>query len=151
MPKADHLVIHRFAYGLPLPFTNAMLARWGEPRRGDLVFYRHKGKADEPKLLVGRIAALPGERVFLEDGRLLVNDRPALEGRNFVPTDGVGRYAKSKGKEFSLVPDGHYFILTESNVPEEHWDGRTLGWTSRADLLGRAGFVWWPPKRWRRV
>ncbi len=150
-PRAAHVVINRVAFGLPLPFTNTMLARWGAPKRGDLVFYHHKGKADEPKLLVGRIAGLPGERVFLEEGRLLVDDAPAFEGRTFAATEGVGRYAKSKGKEFSLVPEGHYFILTESDVPEEHWDGRTLGWTPRASLLGRASFVWWPPKQWRRV
>jgi signal peptidase I len=153
--KFNHAYINRWAYGAPVPFTKLRLVSWGQPRRGDLVLYwpPKEGK-DIPHLLVGRIAGLPGERVFLDGGKLEVNGAPAgepvLAARGFPSGDGVGPYARSKGKEYSLVPESHFFILTEDDDPEGHLDSRTMGWTPRANLVGRATAVWWPPQRWGR-
>jgi len=150
--KSNHAYINRWAFGWPVPLTNLRLVSWGRPRRGDLVLYRppKEGK-DIPHLLVGRIAGLPGERVFLDGGKLEVNGAPAgepvLAQRNFPSVDGVGPYARSKGKEYSRVPEGHVFILTEDDDPEAHLDSRTVGWVPRSDLVGRAPVVWWPPHR----
>ncbi|NIA13589.1 MAG: signal peptidase I [Nitrospiraceae bacterium] len=156
-PKTDHAYINRWAYGLPIPFTLLTLFQWGRPTRGDLVLYRRpSAPKDEPNVLVGRVAGLPGERVFIEKGKLQIDDAvldaPAcLAEREFPTMEGVGRYARSKGKDFSLVPEEHYFVLTESDLPEEHWDSRTVGWVARKHLIGRASVVWWPPMRWRRL
>ena len=150
--KSRHAYINRWAYGLPVPFTKLQLASWGNTRRGDLVLYRppKEGK-DIPHLLVGRIAGMPGERVFLESGKLEINgapaDNPLLTQRTFPSSDGVGPYARSKGKEYSLVPDAHVFILTEDDDPEAHLDSRTIGWVPRSNMVGRATAVWWPPHR----
>ena len=156
-PRIDHAYINRWAYGLPIPFTLLAFVRWGGPARGDLVLYhRPKAPKDEPKMLLGRVAGLPGERVFLKDGKLQINDVPldapaSLAERQYATDDGVGRYARSKGKDFSLVPEGHYFVLTDSDLPDEHWDSRTFGWISHKHLIGRASVAWWPPTRWRRL
>ncbi|HUW62851.1 MAG TPA: signal peptidase I [Candidatus Bathyarchaeia archaeon] len=150
--KSNHAYIDRWAYGLPAPFTKLRLMSWGQPRRGDLVLYRppKEGK-DIPHYLVGRIAGLPGERVFLDGGKLEVNGAPVgspvLAERLFPSGDGVGPYARSKGKEYSLVPEGRVFILTEDDDPEAHLDSRTVGWVPRAKLVGRGTAVWWPPHR----
>jgi len=63
----------------------------------------------------------------------------------------VGPYGRSKGKEYSLVPEGAYFIIAESNIQEDHWDSRTVGWVPRPALIGVATAIWWPPRRWRRT
>ena len=153
--KSNHAYINRWAYGLPVPFTKLRLVSWGQPRRGDLVLYQppKEGK-DIPRFLVGRVAGVPGERVFLDNGKLEVNGAPVekstMAERVFPSGEGVGPYARSKGKDYSLVPESHVFILTEDDDPEAHLDGRTVGWVPRAHLVGRTAAVWWPPHRWGR-
>ena len=155
--RFDHYFINRMAYGFPIPFFTKRLVQWGAPQRGELVLYRNPNRqSDQPKLLMGRIAAMPGERVYLDAGRLTVNgeavEQPlALTTRSYPPADDMGPYGRSKGKEFSMIPDNHYFILMESTMPEEHLDSRTVGWVSRDLLIGKALFVWWPIRRWRRI
>jgi signal peptidase I len=153
--KSNHAYINRWAYGIPAPFTKLRLVSWGQTRRGDLVLYTppREGK-DIPQYLVGRVAGLPGERVFLDNGKFEVNGSPVdhvgLATRLLVSGDGVGPYARSKGKEYALVPENHVFILTEDDDPEAHLDSRTVGWVPRANLVGRAAAVWWPPHRMGR-
>jgi signal peptidase I len=155
--KMDHFYINRWAFGIPIPFTRARLYKGRDPRRGELVLYRRrKAPKGEPTILLGCVAGLPGERVFLNAGKLQIDGAPlvrpeSLAGREFPSGEGVGPYARSKGKEFSQVPDDHFFILTESNIPEDHFDSRTIGWIAHRDLVGSATVVWWPPTRWRRA
>lgn len=160
--RADHYYVNRCAFGLPVPFTRLRLLQWGTPRRGQLVLYRRpapgkKADADEvPDLLLGRVAGLPGERVFLDNGKLQIDGQlpqepSCLAGREYVSGEGVGPYGRSKGREYSLVPENAYFILAESSIQEDHWDSRTVGWVPRPALIGVATAVWWPPRRWRRT
>jgi len=155
--KVDHVYVNRWAFGIPIPFTHFRLFKARDPRRGELVFYRRPdAKKGEPGLLLGRVAGLPGERVYLDAGKLSIDGVPikepaSLANREFASAEGVGPYARSKGKEYSLVPEGHFFILTESNIPEEHYDSRTVGWAPHKSLIGCASAVWWPPTRWRRI
>ena len=171
--KADHLYINRWAFGIPIPFTPYRLLKGRNPKRSELVMYRRKEHVkNEPSLLLGRVAGLPGERVFIDAGKLMIDGQPvsefkgqgvatpcpqadprslppSLAARDFPAIEGVGPYGRSKGKEHALVPEGHFFILTESDLPEDHLDSRTLGWIPHTDLVGSAPFTWWPPTRWR--
>jgi len=155
--RLEHLYINRWAFGIPLPFTRWRLFKGRSPRRGQLVLYRSPTELDgQQDLLLGRAAGLPGERVFFDDGKLRINDEPlsdpaSLADREFPMGEGVGRYGRSKGKEHALVPEGHFFMLTESDDPEHHYDSRTVGWVAHDDLIGAASAVWWPPTRWRRI
>jgi len=155
--KADHYFINRWAFGIPIPFTRWRATKGRDPKRGELVLYRSSGRdKEEPQFVLGRVAGLPGERFYLDGGKITIDGRaltePAvLAGRDFPAVEGVGPYGRSKGKEYSLVPEGHFFILTESLLAEEHYDSRTLGWTPHAALVGTATCIWWPPSRWRRI
>ncbi len=155
--KADHFYINRWAFGIPIPFTSYRLYKGRDPKRGELILYRRKERGkNEPPLLLGRVAGLPGERVYIDGGKLTIDGRPVsappvLVNREFPAVEGVGPYGRSKGKEHSLVPEGHFFILAESTLAEDHYDSRTFGWVSHESLVGSASFVWWPPSRWRRT
>lgn len=155
LAPGEHVFINRCAYGWPVPASRMRVTRGRAPRRGEIVLYR--SRADETRhseLLLGRIAGLPGEKVYFAEGKLLVNgepvtDVPALADKVFSSNDGAGPYGRSKGKEFSQAPDEHYFILCDN--AEDSVDGRALGWTARQDLIGPASAVWWPLTKWRRV
>ncbi len=154
--RVDHFYVNRWAFGIPIPFMRTRLRKGRDPKRGELVMYRRTAKEKgEPDLLLGRVAGLSGERVFFDSGKLTVDGQrlsapDALAQREFEFVEGMGNYGRSKGKEQSLVPQGHFFILTESALAEEHYDSRTFGWVAHEDLIGSATLVWWPPSRWRR-
>ena len=150
----EHLYVNRLAYGFCLPFMRTRLTSGRLPQRGELVLYEAPRASDaKGAFLLGRIAGLPGERVFLKEGKLEIDGAPAdtqpLSERTYPSGDSTGPYARSKGKEFSLVSEGHYFLLADNE--DDYVDGRTLGWVPKTDLIGPASAVWWPPTRWRRL
>ena len=155
--KVSHLLINRWAFGIPVPFTRRRLSKGRTPRRGELVLYHSPAKIDgHEHILLGRVAGLPGERVFLDGGSLHVDGEPvsgpsSLADREFAAAEGVGPYGRSKGKAHSRVPEDAYFILTESAGAKDHYDSRTVGWVPRQKLIGPASLVWWPPQRWGRA
>jgi signal peptidase I len=69
----DVLLINHWAYGPRLPFTNTALPL-GEPRRGDVVVFRHPREVST--FLVKRLVALPGDHVRFRDGVVAVNGEP---------------------------------------------------------------------------
>ncbi|MGH8447292.1 MAG: signal peptidase I [Solimonas sp.] len=72
--EGDVVFVNRLAYNLKLPLTNVVLARLGEPQRGEIVTFFSPG---EGKRLIKRIAAVPGDTVEMRDKRLIVNGVPA--------------------------------------------------------------------------
>lgn len=48
--------------------------------------------------------------------------------------------------EYSLVPEGHYFLLGDNSG--NSIDGRITGWVPQHNLVGRAFCIWWPIGRW---
>lgn len=151
--KGDHVYINRCVFGWPIPFTRRRFTKGREPRRGEIVLYKPSTENGGEGLL-GRVAGFPNERVLIQDGVLTINDAPVSEPsvlaelRLDVPEE-PAPYGRSRSKAYSLVPQGHYFVLAE--IADEVADSRTLGWIAREDLIGKAAAVWWPPSRWRRL
>lgn len=159
--RAEHLYISFTAFGLRLPFTPWWIVQWSGPKRGALVLYRAQGEATPPgAMLVGRIAALPTEKVAIENGKLTIEGLsaeipPVLAEANYASTHPDAVYGRSRSKQHMHVPENHYFILADSPAPSDDGDGaldsRILGWVPRRALLGTALMVWWPPTRVRRI
>ena len=150
--NGEHVLI-RFALGMPLPFTSKRVTKGRALKRGELVLFKTKPEAKgEWKGLVGVVAGLPGERVFLDDGALKVNDEPVggdLGSLCFSKDGKDDLYGRSKGKEYSSVPDGHVYLLNEEGGAG--LDSRSLGWIPLEQVLGTATHVWWPIQRARKV
>ncbi len=72
--EGDVVLVNRLAYDLKLPLTNIILARTGDPARGDIVtFY---SPIDGTRLLK-RVVALPGDTVEMRGKVMLVNGHAA--------------------------------------------------------------------------
>jgi signal peptidase I len=72
--EGDVVFVDRLAYQLKVPLTNVVVARTGEPARGDIVVF--KSPLDGTRL-VKRLVALPGDRIEMRAKRLWINGTPA--------------------------------------------------------------------------
>jgi signal peptidase I len=68
--EGDRIYVNKLAFGLRLPFTHTWLARWDEPRRGDIATFA--SPADGIRL-VKRVIGVPGDTVELRANKLFVN------------------------------------------------------------------------------
>jgi signal peptidase I len=114
----------------------------GGPQRGDIAVLR---PPNENLDLIKRVIGLPGDRIRIEHGVVLVNDHPLDEPylRN------TASYSYPVNGQDVVVPDGQFFVLGDNrpNSRDSH-----LGWFVPAEnLVGRAWLSYWPPASWGLV
>jgi signal peptidase I len=69
----DRLLAWKLAYELKVPFTSYVVARWADPRRGDIIVFRYP---QNPSIdYVKRIVGLPGDTVQIIDDVLYLNGK----------------------------------------------------------------------------
>jgi signal peptidase I len=106
--------------------------RFGHLERGDLVVFRAPATR---ALLVKRVVALPGDRVGLADGRLVVNGHRRPEAYvDLASVDGV-----YFGPE--VVPAGAVFVMGDDRA--DSVDSRDFGPVSLDRVLGRVLWRLW--------
>ncbi|NNG21740.1 signal peptidase I [Telluria aromaticivorans] len=68
--EGDVVFVNRLAYNVKVPLTDVVVARTGEPLRGDVVTFTspHDGTR-----LIKRVMALPGDRIEMRNERLVIN------------------------------------------------------------------------------
>jgi signal peptidase I len=123
VPAGELLLINTLAYKL------------GPARRGDVVAFRHD--APNPETYIKRIVGLPGERVEVRDGVVLVNGRALSEP--YV------RFSDRRSAAAVTVPPHAYYVLGDNRAESD--DSRTWGVLHDSDVVGKALAGIWPPRR----
>ncbi len=74
----DHLFISKIRYGLYKPLSPERLIAWSEPQHGDVIVfeYRAPGEPLNGEDFIKRVVAVPGDRIRLENDRLILNGVP---------------------------------------------------------------------------
>jgi signal peptidase I len=108
-------------------FASKLAYRFGSPHRGDVVVLRRPRQGSE--LLVKRVVGLPGQRVEVRDGVLVVDrvrqrepyvDRRRVDSTFFGPV---------------TVPPDHVFVMGDNRANSV--DSRVFGPVPESDLLGK--------------
>ena len=110
----------------------------GELRRFDVVLCRYPNRK---QLFVKRIVALPGERVAIAEGRLMIDGAPVEEAFSLRPS--------SRDMAERTLGEGEYFVLGD-NRPASR-DSRGVGPIREEKILAVARCVVFPPRRIRRI
>jgi signal peptidase I len=118
------IVEFRLAWGIPVPFTNSYLVRWGSPRVGDIVIYPLHGN-----YVVKRCAATAGMKLEFSRER----GYSVFVGEKRIPLD-ERQYQNLK--DARLVPEGMIFALGD-NMAESR-DSRDYGFVSIDSVRGKA-------------
>jgi signal peptidase I len=169
----DHLFVSKLAFGPKLPFTTWRLPGLREPRRGDVVVFSVARGRDgifpadrRPDLpredFVKRIVGLPGDRVELRDGVLVVNgevQEQVASGETF--RDEAGRaldlaHERIGAREHAVLLDpallprslppveiepGRYFLMGDNRDFSN--DSRSWGTVRLEELEGPAVLLYW--------
>lgn len=69
----DHIVVHKFAYGVRYPFVKKYFWLRHMPQRGDVVVFR---STENRKFMIKRVIGLPGDQVFMDSqGQIWINNQ----------------------------------------------------------------------------
>ena len=122
---------------MPATRQGSILYPFGGPQRGDVAVFH---APTEPGAdFIKRIIGLPGDRVLIRNGQVLVNDQPVDDSE----IEFRANYTYPANGEPLVVPDDSYFVLGD-NRPVSY-DSHT-GWVVPAgDLVGQAWVRYWPP------
>jgi len=159
--RGDRVAVNKLAYGPRVPFTNIRLLDLGDPQRWDIVVFNTPEEDAEHKVLIKRVAGLPGERIHISNGLLHVNGKPVpfspgmpegIEYTNELEELERGKrrylggehmqYGVLPQDEYQIVPNGHYFVLGDNSARSR--DGRYFGWVPEENIIGKAFCIWWP-------
>lgn len=156
--EGDVVFVNRLAYNLKIPLTDVVLARVGEPQRGDVVTF--SSPLDGTRL-IKRLIALPGDIVEMRDEQLIINGQPATyaaAGSALEPLGGSARVAAQRvdetfngqkrriqvipelmaARSFGpvTVPPDQFMMLGDNR--DRSADSRVVGMVPRQLLIGRA-------------
>lgn len=133
----DRLIVEKLSY------------RFHSPERGDIVVFMPPDAAgkfclgiQDPNVkikdaFIKRVVALPGEKVEVRDGTVLINDKPLVEPYIAAKPD----YQLQP----SVIPPDSFLVLGDNR--NNSCDGHFWGPVPRQNLIGRAMFRFWPPNR----
>ena len=102
--------------------------------RGDTVVFWFPG--DPSKSYIKRVIGMPGDRVEVRDGSVIVNGQPLEE--DYVPQE---YRDQSEMRPTTIGPD-EYFVLGDHRSSSN--DSRTWGMVPRRYIYGKAVFIYWP-------
>jgi signal peptidase I len=127
-------------------FVDKISYRFDLPMRGDIVVFKYP--IDPKKDFVKRLIGMPGERVEIRGGVVLVNGKPLTEApfsnNYYYNVDSPDWKYGHTGQVFE-VPAHFYFVLGDNSANSS--DSRNWGFVPQHNVLGRAKLIWWPPSR----
>jgi signal peptidase I len=147
----------------PAGLLSRMFMPYREVRRGDIVVFHHA----DPPLLVKRVVGVPGDRLRIENGRVLLNDAqlaepyvafepaPANSFRDNFPAETYTdpqvdpdwwRLMQSLTHNGELVvPPGEYFVLGDNR--NHSMDSRFWGFVPRQAIIARPLVIYFSLRR----
>ena len=115
-------------------FINKYAYRLGPIERGDVVVFRYPG--DGSKNYIKRIVGVPGDRIEIVRGAVMVNGEQLAEP--YVPPE----FRDQRSTSEITVPDNSYFVLGDHRNLSS--DSRDFGMVEQEAIFGKAVFVYWP-------
>jgi len=183
MLVGDHLLVDKVAYSQSLGALDRFFLPQTGIERGMIVTFSGPNEINrgmEPKNLVKRVIALPGDTIRVDrdlvylNGKLIdepyrvFKDRPPID--RFPPSRAYGWHSEfpmkfrdsvvdtENGKAF-LVPEGHYFCMGDNR--NHSFDSRAWGPVPEQYIIGKPWRVYWSydasssdyqdPRFWHKV
>lgn len=115
-------------------FINKFVYHFENIDRGDTVVFWYPG--DPTKSYIKRVIGIPGDRVEVDEGTVLINGRRLHE--DYVPPE----FRDTTSMTARIVPPDEYFVLGDHRSSSN--DSRAWGMVPRRYIYGKAVFIYWP-------
>ena len=115
--------------------VNKLAYKFGYPDRGEVIVFHYPRDPDQE--YIKRIIGLPGDRIMIGDGKVLVNDRPVQEPYIASPPNYQSEWT---------VPEDSLFVLGDNRNNSS--DSHNWGPVPMDYVIGKALIVYWPPDEW---
>lgn len=124
--------------------TDKISYRFSEPDRGDVIVFTSPTDPDVD--FIKRIIGLPGEKVKITDGKVvIINDQNkngfVLEEPYEIQGPTAGGKEAPQNTEIP-IDDNQYFVLGDNRL--ESFDSRSWGTLPRKNIIGKAWLRYWP-------
>jgi signal peptidase I len=117
--------------------VNKFIYRFTEPERGDVVVFQ---SVDDPDTeLIKRVVAIPGDRISVRSGRLIVNGERQREPFTNKKFPDRSFFAPT------TIPKGHVFVMGDNRANSQ--DSRVFGPLPKKNIEGEAFLRFWPLDR----
>lgn len=167
----DHLLVTKFIYGIPLPFTDRKIFSFRNPKSGDVIVFEFPSNpeycksfsgvvknrfgnafakkdvwqllTDDCKDFIKRVVAVEGDTVEVIDKKVFVNNKP-LEDKHGVHVDS---FVYPKGPEprdnfgSYTVPKDSVFVMGDNR--DRSFDSRYWGAVNISEIKGKAFIIYW--------
>ncbi len=175
----DHLLVNKFVYGPRIPFTDTRFFTWKEPKRGDIIVFKYP--ENEDKNFIKRVVGLPGDKIQIVSGKLMINDQPVaikelgfsdeslqdpgmFGGKPKLFEEDLGGVKHSiqylydqKDRNYGpiTVPKESVFVMGDNR--DNSQDSRVWGFVRYNKILGKALIIYWSWDgngrwvRWERI
>ena len=157
--EGDLIFVNKLAYDLRIPLTLHRIAKWSDPKRGDIVVCF---SPEDSVRLVKRVIALPGDTVSMLNNKLYINGEPLdytaidvryqkylseqikdnssmamedLDGHNHAVMSFPAFDAKRTFPEIT-IPEDSYFVMGDNR--DNSKDSRFFGVVNRRSIIGQA-------------
>lgn len=109
-----------------------------EPKRGDIIFFYFPD--NETQKYVKRIIGLPGERVYITNGKVYIDDNAEPLEEPYLKEEWI----KGTGTFDFTVPEDCYLVLGDNrnnSLDSRFWENP---YVSKEKIIGKALFVYYP-------
>ena len=165
--EGDFILVNKYYYGIRLPVLGTKIISIGEPKRGDIIVFKHD-EDSESKDMIKRVVGLPGDQISYKENILYVNGKPAKQkfitetnditfGNHYWPVRQFSEELDNKIHDIYIqlgstimprtykynditVPKGSYFVMGDNR--DNSSDSRDWGFVKDEDILGRAFAIW---------
>jgi signal peptidase I len=114
--------------------VNKIIYMFHPAERGDVVIFRYPNNPNRD--FIKRIIGLPGDRVEIVNGRVIINGETLKE--TYPLNQGTYSYGPT------TVGPGEYFVLGDNRNNSS--DSHSWGLLPAKDIIGKAWVSYWPPQ-----